>query len=69
MLIVHGFALNKYIENDTKVKHTDDDPIYADHYDAEALHEIQGTQHTIMEYYNILFFDDFADDPSFTRQT
>ena len=33
-----------------KVKHTDDDPIYFDHYDAEALHEILDTQHKIIEY-------------------
>ena len=33
-----------------KVKHTDDGPIYFDHYDAEALHEILDTQHTIPAY-------------------
>ena len=38
------------IENDMKVKHTDDGPIYFDHYDAEALHEILDTQHTIPAY-------------------
>ena len=31
-------------------KHTDDDPIYFDHYDAEALHEILDTQHKIIEH-------------------
>ena len=38
------------IENDMKVQHTDDDPIYFDHYDAEALREILDTQHKITEY-------------------
>ena len=33
-----------------KVEHTDDDQIYFDHYDAEALHEILDTQHKITEY-------------------
>ena len=33
-----------------KVKHTDDAPIYFDHYDAEALHEILDTQQKIIEY-------------------
>ena len=33
-----------------KVRHTDDDPTYFDHYDAEALHEIFDTQHQITEY-------------------
>ena len=33
-----------------KVQHTDDDPIYFDHYDAEALQEILDTQRKIIEY-------------------
>ena len=33
-----------------KVQHTDDDPIYVDHYDAEALREILDTEHKITEY-------------------
>ena len=33
-----------------KVKDTDDDPIYINHYDAEALHEILDTQHKIIDY-------------------
>ena len=32
------------------VGHTDDDRIYSDHYDAEALEEILDTQHKITEY-------------------
>ena len=33
-----------------KGKHTDDDPIYFDHYDPEALHDILDTQHKITDY-------------------
>ena len=33
-----------------KVRHTDDDPIYVDHDDAESLHEILDAQHKITEY-------------------
>ena len=32
------------------VQHTDEDPIYLDHYDTEALHEKLDTQHKITEY-------------------
>ena len=32
------------------VKHTDDDPIYFDHYDAEALNDILDTQQKIIEF-------------------
>ena len=62
-----------------KVQHTDDDLIFVHHYDSDALHEILDTQHNITEYtkkknFNKLFqiliiIDDFADDPSFTRQS
>ena len=50
MLILPGFNAFKkkgYIIN---ISRTDDDPIYVDHYDADALHEIQDTQHKITEY-------------------
>ena len=49
------------MENDMTLQHTDEDPIYFDHYDSEALHEILDTQHknkqlntprrTILGYY------------------
>ena len=61
-----------------KVRHTDDDPIYFDHYDPAAIHEILDTQHKITEYtkknfkqlFHILMsIDDFADDPSFTSDS
>jgi hypothetical protein len=39
----------KYIENEMGVKHTDEDPIYVDHYDPEALNDIIDTQHKITD--------------------
>ena len=71
--------VKKYIENDMKVQHTDEDPLYFDHYNPEALHEILDTQHKITEYTKkrnfkklfqiLIIIDDFADDPSFTRHS
>ena len=68
-----------YIEKHMKVKHTDKDPIYFDHYDPEALHNILDTQHKVTEFMKkrgdkklfqiLVIVDDFADDPSFTRQS
>ena len=49
MLILLGLHL-KQIEKEMKVNHNDEDPIYVDHYNAEALHEILDTQHKITEY-------------------
>jgi GTPase SAR1 family protein len=42
--------VKKYIESDMKVKHTDEEPIYFDHYDPEALHKIIDTQHKVIDY-------------------
>ena len=33
-----------------KVQHTDEEPIYFDHYNPEALHKIIDTQHKVIEY-------------------
>ena len=33
-----------------KVQHTDDDQIFASHYDSDALHEMLATQHKITEH-------------------
>ena len=41
--------VRKYLENDMCVKHTDEDPIYFAHYDAEALHDILDTQRNITD--------------------
>jgi len=68
-----------YIEKHMKVKHTADEPIYFDHYDPEALANILETQHKITDFLKkrgdkklfqiLIIIDDFADDPSFTRQS
>jgi Cdc6-like AAA superfamily ATPase len=36
------------IDNDLKVRHADDDPIYFDHYDPQTLHDIVDTQQQIL---------------------
>jgi ABC-type cobalamin/Fe3+-siderophores transport system ATPase subunit len=71
--------VKKYIESDMKVKHTDEEPIYFDHYDPEALHKIIDTQHKVIDYmkkknikklYSILVVvDDFADSPEISRHS
>jgi hypothetical protein len=60
-----------------KVKHSDAEPIYFDHYDPTALENIINLQHKLAHYqkkqghskvYQILIIvDDFADQPTFTR--
>ena len=62
-----------------KVKHTEEEPIYFDHYDPEALANVLETQHKITNFLKkrgatklfqiLIIVDDFADDPSFTRQS
>lgn len=71
--------VKKYITDHMKVVHTEEEPIYFDHYDPKALHDILDIQHKITDYskkknYKKLFqiliiIDDFADDPTFTRQS
>ena len=71
--------VKKYITKVMKVKHTDEEPIYFDHYDPVALDNIITTQHKLAEYmkrngHNKIFqilivIDDFADSPQFTRQS
>ena len=51
----YSWILVNNIENDMKVKRTDDDPFYFDHYDAEALRVILDTQHKYTEYTNKIF--------------
>ena len=68
-----------YIEKHMKVKHTDKEPIYFDHYDPVALANILETQHKITMHMKsqgktkmfqiLVIVDDFADDPTFTRQS
>ena len=62
-----------------KVKHTTEEPIYFDHYDPEALSNILEAQRNIINFLKkrgdkklfqiLIIVDDFADDPSFTRQS
>ena len=68
-----------YIEKHMEVKNTPEEPIYFDHYDPEALASILETQHKITNFLKkrgdkklfqiLIIIDDFADDPSFTRQS
>ena len=77
MLIIFRFLLK--LENNMKAQHTDDDPIFVSHYDSDALHEMLDTQHkktehsknnSIKNYFQILLIiNEFADDPSCTRQS
>ena len=60
-----------------KVKDTDEEHIYFDHYDLDALHDILDIQHKITQYIKhrgdhnmfqlLIIIDDFANDPVFTR--
>jgi hypothetical protein len=62
-----------------KVKHTNEEPIYMDHYNPETLADIIDTQHKITDYMKkhnhkhlfqiLVIVDDFADDPSFSRHS
>ena len=40
----------KYIENDLKIKNTEEDPIYFSEYDAEGLSKIIENQRKVTEY-------------------
>ena len=70
--------VKKYIQDEMKVEHTEKEPLFFDHYSADALNNIIETQHKIIDYlkkqkgnnklYSILVVvDDFADDPKFSR--
>jgi len=71
--------VKKYIHNDMKAVETEDDKFYFSEYDPVALEKIIDTQYKITNYmkthnyktlYQILIIvDDFADDPTFTRQS
>ncbi len=68
-----------YIEKHMKVKHTQEEPLYFDHYDPEALATILDNQHKITNFMKkrgdkklfqiLIIVDDFADHPGFTRQS
>ena len=62
--------VKEYIEKEMKVKHSEEEPIYFDHYNPEALLKIITTHHQVIEFqkkqnHNKLFrvlviVDDFA---------
>ena len=71
--------VKNYIDKHMKVKHTKEEPIFFAHYDPDALAHILDTQHKITNFMKkrgdkklfqiLIIVDDFADDPSFTRQS
>ncbi len=71
--------LKDYIEKHMKVRHTAEEAIYFDHYDPESLANILETQHKITNllkkrrdaklFQILIIVDDFAEGPSFTRQS
>ena len=71
--------VKKYIKNEMKIEHTEEDPIYFAEPDFEALENIIETQHKIIKYmksnnYKKLFqiliiVDDHADDEKFCKRS
>ena len=72
--------VKKYIEHEMKIAHTEKEPLFSDNYDASALQNIITTQHKVIDFmkkqknttklYSVLVVvDDFADDPTFSRQS
>ena len=71
--------VKKYISEEMKVVHSDEEPIYFDHYDPEALSNIIEVQHKITNYMKkqnktklfsiLIIIDDFADAPEFSRHS
>ena len=65
----------KYIENDLKLKETDDEKFYFNEYNPEALSNIIETQRKIIEikkkklWQIAIIIDDFADSPEFSRNS
>ena len=72
-------AVKKYQEDVMKVKESDDEKLYFDHYNPEELEHIIDTQHKVIlhmkkQKHSHLFsvlaiVDDFADDPTFSRHS
>ena len=69
-----------YIEHGMKIAHTEKEPLFSDNYDECALQNIIDMQHKVTYYmknqksvvklYSVLVVvDDFADDPTFSRQS
>ena len=72
-------AVKKYQEEVMKVKESDSEKLYFDHYDPEDLENIIATQHKVILHMKkqkhshlfsiLVIVDDFADDPSFSRHS
>ena len=68
-----------YIEKEMKVIHSDEEPIFFDHYNPEDLQNVIDTQHKISKYMKekdykkihqiLIVVDDMADSPEFTRHS
>lgn len=71
--------VKQYIEKEMKVQHTEEEPIYFDHYNPEDLIKIINTQHKVIDYQKkhghkklfsiLIIVDDFADDVNFARHS
>jgi tRNA A37 threonylcarbamoyladenosine biosynthesis protein TsaE len=71
--------VKKYISEEMKVVHSDEEPIYFDHYDPSALANILDIQHKITMHMKsqgktkmfqiLVIVDDFADDPKFVHSS
>jgi DNA replication protein DnaC len=71
--------VKEYIEKDMRVQHTEDDPIYFTHYNAEAFQRIIDTQKKVIEYQKVnkhkklfsilIIVDDMADAPEMSRNS
>jgi hypothetical protein len=72
-------AVKKYQEDVMKVKESDDEKLYFDHYNPEELEHIIDTQHKVILHMKkqkhshlfsvLVIVDDFADDPTFSRHS
>jgi hypothetical protein len=72
-------AVKKYQEEVMKVKESDAEKLYFDHYDPADLENIIDTQHKVILHMKkqkhshlfsiLVIVDDFADDPSFSRHS
>ena len=72
--------VKKYIEEEMKILHTEKEPLFFDNYDASAKQNIIDKQRKVIDFmkkqknttklYSVLVVvDDFADDPTFSRQS
>ncbi len=72
-------AVKKYQEDIMKVKESDAEKLYFDHYNPEELENIIDTQHKVILHMKkqkhshlfsvLVIVDDFADDPTFSRHS